>query len=122
MKHISVLIVEDSRYSADINVRQIKKAGYKVDFRIVASKAELQKELSEKKWDLILSDNSMPNFNALQALEVRNEVNRNIPFIIVSEHIADNEVKEAFLNGCSAYIPKANLAELSVIINKIFSF
>lgn len=122
MKNISVLIIEDSRYSADLNVRQIKKAGYKVDFCIVANKAKMQAVFSEKNWDLILSDNSMPNFNAAQALEVRNEVNRSIPFIIVSEQISENEVKMAFLNGCSAYIPKANLAELPVILNKIFSF
>jgi hypothetical protein len=64
----------------------------------------------------------MLNFSAAQALEVRNEVNRNIPFIIVSEQITNNEVETAFKNGCTAYVPKANLTELSVTIKKIFSF
>ena len=120
MKNISVLIVEDSKYWADLNVRQFKKSGYEVDFRIVANRLKMQAELSGKKWDLILADNSMPDFNAAQALEVRNEAVRRIPFIIVSEQITVNEIKTAFQNGCTAYIPKENLAELAFVINRLF--
>lgn len=115
MAHISVLIVEDSMYAADLNVREIKKAGFTVDYeRVVNGKGMLQ-ALQKSKWDIILSDNSMPNFDALKALEVRNMVDSNIPFIIVSEYVSEEDLIRARENGCNEYITKENLSELREI-------
>lgn len=116
MGNISVLIVEDSMYAADLNVREIRKAGFTVTYkRVVNGKAMLQ-ALKESKWDIVLSDNSMPNFDALKALEIRNIFDRNIPFIIVSEYVSDEDIIRAMDSGCNAYITKENLTELREIM------
>ena len=112
MRHISVLIVEDSVYSADLDVREIKKAGFTVDYYRVISGKSMLEALQENKCDIILSDNSLPNFDALQALEIRNKFNRSIPFIIVSEYVSDEDMIRALNNGCNGYITKENLIEL----------
>lgn len=119
MKEISVLIIEDSIYSADLNVRELKKAGFTVRHKMVFGGQPTQNALKEGKWDLIISDNSMPNFNALKALEIRNCANRNIPFIIVSEDICQREIDRAFEEGCTAYIAKENLTELRKVATDI---
>lgn len=112
MKEISVLIVEDSIYSADLNVRELKKAGFTVSHKMVSGGQPMQNALKEDKWDLIISDNSMPNFNALKALEIRNCENKNIPFVIASEDICQRDINKAFEEGCTAYVTKENLTEL----------
>lgn len=112
MIKISVLVVEDSFYSADLNIRELKKGGYIVHYQMVSSAQSMQSALKESKWDLIISDNSMPNFSALKALEIRNCVDRNILFIIVSEDICQQDINKAFEEGCTAYIEKENLTEL----------
>lgn len=117
--NISVLIVEDSRYAADLNVREIRKTGFTVDYkRVIDGKAMLQ-ALQERKWDIILSDNSIPNFDAFKALEIRNTFNKNIPFFIVSEYVSEEDIIRAMDSGCIAYITKENLTELREIM-KIF--
>jgi two-component system sensor histidine kinase UhpB len=112
MNEISVLIVEDSFYSADLNVRELKKAGFTIRHQLVSSGQSMQNALKEGKWDLIISDNSMPNFSTLKALEIRNCVDTNVPFIIVSEDICQRDIDRAFEEGCTAYFAKENLTEL----------
>jgi len=112
MIKISVLVVEDSFYSADLNIRELKKAGYTVHYQMVSSEQSMKKALKESKWDLIVSDNSMPNFSALKALEVRNCMGMNIPFIIVSEDISQHDIDKSFEEGCCAYIAKEDLTDL----------
>jgi CheY-like chemotaxis protein len=116
MTEISVLVVEDSFYSADLNVRELKKADFTVRrYQMVSSGQSLRQALEDGKWDLILSDHSMPNFSALKALEIRNRESRDIPFIIVSEDISRKEIEDALKDGCTAYVSKENLIELRTI-------
>ncbi len=119
MTKISVLVVEDSFYSADLNIRELKKSGYTVHSQLVSSEQSMKKALKESKWDLILSDNSMPNFSALKALEVRNYTDRNIPFIIVSEDISQHDIDKAFEEGCAAYLAKEDLTELREVVTDV---
>ncbi|MDP4146858.1 MAG: response regulator [Bacillota bacterium] len=116
---LNVLIVEDSLFSADIDVREIKKAGFDVDYLIVSSCESMAAALKEKKWDVIISENSMPNFNASMALAVRNKIMPKIPFIIVSEDITDEEVYKALEEGCSAFLRKERLEELRKLVRNI---
>jgi len=75
----------------------------------------------EEKWDIILSDNIMPGFSALSALEVRNELCGKTPFVIVSEDISREELKTAFEKGCDSYISKDRISELPALVLQILS-
>lgn len=119
MKQINVLLVEDSIYSADLNVRELKRAGFLVAHQVVASRGAMERALMDKSWHLILSDNSMPGFNALEALELRNQHGKEIPFVIVSEDIAEMDVEMAKGKGCNAYISKEYLHLLGQHIKQI---
>ena len=119
MPDLSVLVVEDSVYSADLNIRELKKAGYTVHGRIVSNRQSLEAALNESKWDLIISDNSMPDFSALKALQIRNDADRSIPFIIVSEDIRRSDIDKAFEWGCSAFVAKEKLTELRKIVIEV---
>lgn len=121
MTEISVLIVEDSIYSADLNVRELKKAGFTVHHQMVSGGPSMQKALAARKWDLIITDNSMPNFSALKALEIRNRADRSIPLIIVSEDISRKEIEQAFAEDCTAYVPKEQLTDLRKVAADILN-
>jgi two-component system sensor histidine kinase UhpB len=119
MMKLNVLIVEDSFYSADLNIRELKKAGFDVRHQVVASKRAMQKALEEAPWDIILSDNSMPGFDALQAIETRNIYAAETPFAIVSEDISEIDIRRAKALGCSDYISKASLSVLGQKVKEI---
>ena len=121
MKEISVLIVEDSIYSADLNIREIKKAGYDVCYQIISNGQSMKNSIQKCKWDLFISDNSMPNFSALEALKIRNQMNRKIPFIIVSEDISTSDIDKAFQEDCSAFVAKEKLTELRKVVVEVLA-
>lgn len=119
MKHVYTLIVEDSIYSADLNVRELKRAGFAVEYKVVASRSALRDAIRDKQWDIILSDHNMPGFDSLQALEVINQMGCSTPFIIVSEDISDKELKKALEQGCIDCVRKEHLHTLGKRVSEI---
>jgi CheY-like chemotaxis protein len=116
---LAVVIVEDSLFFADLMLRILKRNGMSVESRVVSTKAGLQDVLNGNRWDIILSDNVMPEFNALGALKVRNVICGDTPFMIVSEDISQKELTEAFEKGCSFFLPKDRISELPEVIGRV---
>ncbi len=119
MQDIKVLIVEEFKYIADLNVLELKRGGFRVDSLFVSSEESMIHALEQKNWDIILSDNSTPHFNAIQALFTRNKISPQTPFIIVSEDVSPESIKFAMKNGCCAYLLKENLHQLAILVRNI---
>ena len=81
---LRVLIIEDSEDDTLLLLRELKRSGYEVEFERVDTAQAMRSVLNQKTWDLILSDYSMPDFNAPKALELLKASGLDLPFIIVS--------------------------------------
>ena len=121
MKNIRVLIIEEFKYIADLNVLELKRGGFVVDSQHVYSEDAMRNALNENEFDIILSDNSTPHFNAIQALFIRNELSPKTPFIIVSEDVSPENIKLAMKNRCCAYLLKENLHQLAILVRNIIA-
>lgn len=117
-KSIRLLIIEDSEDDAELLVRKIAKSGYKIKYTRVESEKEMKSALQQEVWDLIISDYSLPNFTGLSAINLINQLNIDIPFIIVSGAIGEDIAVEAMKAGAHDYIMKDNLARLSPAIER----
>ena len=120
IKKYDVLIVEDSIYAADLNIRQLRRAGFTVEYQIVEDGKGMGEAL-QKHWDLILSDHSLPGFSALKALELRNKIAAETPFLIVTEQITEQDMNTAWSQGCTGCVLKAELHQLRDWIFKLWS-
>lgn len=117
-KSIRLLIIEDSEDDAELLVRKVEKSGYKITYSRVESEKEMKSALQQEAWDLIISDYSLPNFTELSAINLINQLNIDIPFIIVSGAIGEDIAVEAMKAGAHDYIMKDNLARLSPAIER----
>lgn len=117
-KDIRVIIIEDSKASLNYEVAQLKKSGFNVNYQQVENAEELRKALNCGTWDIILSDHVMPNFSSIEALQILNETNLDIPFIIVSGQIGEEVAVEAMRAGCRDYIMKDKLARLGPAVQR----
>ena len=117
-KSIRLLIIEDSEDDAELLVRKVTKSGYKIKYTRVESEKEMKSALQQEVWDLIISDYSLPNFTGLSAINLINQLNIDIPFIIVSGAIGEDIAVEAMKAGAHDYIMKDNLARLSPAIER----
>lgn len=115
---IRILLVDDNAGDAELITREIKKAGYSVNWIRVESEPEMREALRRSEWDLIISDYSMPGFGGEHALDIIKELGLDIPFILISgtvgEEIAVNIVKK----GASDYLMKDKLARLGSVVER----
>lgn len=109
---LRVLIVEDSEFDAQMIVSILRKGGYEVTSERVETEAALKAALESKRWDVILADYNLPEFNALAALKVLQESGLDLPFIIVSGGIGEDIAVSTMKSGAHDYLMKGNLHRL----------
>ena len=111
-KHLRILIVEDSEDDALLILRELKKAGYTVEYQRVDNARDMVAALQTKNWHLVLSDYTMPHFSGPDALKTLQNSGQDIPFIIISGKIGEETAIETMLSGADDYIMKSNLKRL----------
>ena len=115
---LHVLIVEDSDRDLDLIIRELRHAGYSLQFERVQTGEDMAAALRIQPWDLVISDHSLPQFSASGALEVLQETGLDIPFIIVSGKIGEERAVDLMKAGACDYVSKLNLARLIPVIER----
>lgn len=116
---LNILIVEDNPDDAELVILELRRRGFEFEYKIVETEADFLTGLSGGKWDTIICDYSMPSFDALRALEIlRNEMELDIPFILVSGTVGEEVAVEAMRNGADDYVMKDNLKRLGVAVER----
>jgi PAS domain S-box-containing protein/putative nucleotidyltransferase with HDIG domain len=116
--HLRVLIVEDSEDDTLLLVRKLQHEGYDVVFERVETAEAMKAALEREKWDIILSDYSMPHFSGTAALSLLKEKGLDIPFIIVTGTLRDVQAVAAMKAGAHDYIMKDNLTRLPAAVER----
>jgi PAS domain S-box-containing protein len=109
---LKVLIVEDSVNDTFFVVRELQRGGFQVGFERVETQAAMQAALDAERWDLVISDYSMPQFNGTAALMLFQQRAADIPFIIVSGAIGEDRAIELLKAGAHDCVMKDNLTRL----------
>ena len=86
----------------------------KIDFEkmLVDNKADYVSALKSYTPQMIISDYSMPQFDGLSALLIKNEEGLSIPFILVTGSINEDIAVEVMKAGADDYVIKQNLSRL----------
>jgi PAS domain S-box-containing protein len=117
-KILRTLIVEDSEDDALLLLRELRRGGYEIEFERVDTAAAMKAALDSHSWDIILSDYAMPQFSAAQALAVVKERETDLPFLIVSGTIGEENAIAALLAGAQDFISKDHMARLIPAIER----
>lgn len=115
---LQVLFVEDSEDDAALVVRQLRQAGYILNWERVDTAPAMATALRAQVWDLIVCDFSMPQFDAWGALEVLRQSGLDLPFVIVSGTIGEDTAVQAMKGGAHDYLLKGNLTRLPAAVER----
>jgi diguanylate cyclase (GGDEF)-like protein/PAS domain S-box-containing protein len=115
---IRVLLVEDVATEAELEVRELRRAGLAVTHKVVDTEARFVEALHAFAPDIILSDFSMPHFDGMSALRIARERAPDIPFIFVSGTIGEEYAIRALKNGAIDYVLKTNLVRLPAAVER----
>ena len=106
---LKILILEDNQSDADLLQRELKKSGLIYTSQIVQTRVEFENGLENFKPDLILADYSLPSFDGSAAFIIKQNTYPDIPFIIVSGVIGEENAVELIKNGITDYALKDKL-------------
>lgn len=112
-----LLILEDSPLDADLMVETLHSFGLDPTWTRVDKETDYLFSLDSCP-DLILSDFSMPQFDARRALHLLKERALDIPFIVVSGCIGEDVAVQCMKDGASDYLLKDRLARLGPSVSQ----
>lgn len=117
-KPLNILIVEDSLDDVELLKLELKNHNFQFNSDLVQSEEKFREELGRGVWDLIICDYSMPSFDAMKALKIKQDQQNDIPFILVSGTVGEELAVDAMINGADDYVMKDNLRRLTVAIER----
>ena len=118
LKPLKVLFVEDSPPDAEIIAHRLTQQGFEPSFERVADASGLTDALSRTKWDVIICDYSLPGFSGAEALKIYKRSGLDVPFIVVSGRVGEEEAVEMMRAGAHDYVMKLHLDRLGAAIER----
>lgn len=113
---LKILILEDDPFDAEIIQRLLRKEPWNMELTLVTTRNDYETALGRFHPDLILADNSLPQFDAGEALQFARQQSLYIPFIMVTGTVSEEYAVEMIKAGADDYILKDRLTRLPAAI------
>jgi two-component system sensor histidine kinase UhpB len=109
---IKILILEHDANDIGLLLHELKKAEMNFIHKVADDKENIEKYLEEFVPDIVLSDYAFPAFNAMEAYELKKRISPEIPFILVSGAVGEENAVELIKQGVTDYVIKDKLFTL----------
>ena len=117
-KPLRVLLVEDSDRDAELVLHALRAGGFEPDATRIESASAMRDALFAGRWDVVISDFSLPAFSGLAALEVLHRTGLDLPFILVSGTVGEEDAVSAMRAGAHDYVMKDRLQRLAAAVER----
>ncbi len=115
---MNILLVEDVGSDAELVERELVRAGLHFHARRVESRDDFLRELTDSPPDVILADYSLPQFSALEALQLLRESESITPLLLVTGSNSEEVAVQCMQEGAEDYILKSSLKRLPTAVEK----
>src|SRR5207302_471128 len=115
---LRVLIVEDSASDAELMVRALRQGGFEIVQERVQTADAMRAAMARHPWVVVLSDYSLPHFDAPAALAVVRATAPDVPFIVVSGSVGEDTAVAVMQAGAADYIMKDRLQRLDPAVTR----
>jgi two-component sensor histidine kinase/CheY-like chemotaxis protein len=114
---LRVLILEDTAADADFMLHELRRAGFRTEWRRVDTATDF---LAQLDWSphLILADYRLPQFDALRALHLLQERALDVPFIVVTGSLSEEVAVDCMKQGATDYLLKDRLTRLGPAVKR----
>ncbi|MDX1937156.1 MAG: PAS domain S-box protein [Flavihumibacter sp.] len=115
---LEVLFIEDAATDVALMVRELERTDFTLQYAIADDEISLRTALAQKKYHVIIADYNIPGFSGSVALSIAQTVCPEVPFILVSGTIGEENAVNMMRNGAHDYIMKNNLAKLPSVVKR----
>lgn len=110
-KSIRILLLEDSAFDAELVIRELRKGGLSFVWHRVQTREEYRSALKTFLPDIILVDYQLPDFDGGQAIVMARETCPDVPAIVVTGAVGEDNAVELFKKGATDFVLKDRMAE-----------
>ncbi|MCG8569442.1 MAG: ATP-binding protein [Spirochaetes bacterium] len=115
-EQISILLLVKKNSLEKEILNQLKTLIIPYQYRIISRLTDVEIALIQEKWDVILADDNLTEFNAFDSLDFLTKINKDIPLIIISDRNDEEYAVEAMKRGASDYFNQNNIVKLAPAI------
>ncbi|MEO9805098.1 MAG: PAS domain-containing protein [Reichenbachiella sp.] len=113
---LNILILEDVEEDAELALYELKRAGFLYEYHRVDNLKDFKFKLFDFLPHVVLSDYNLPACSAIDAFNLVKEIN--LPFIIVSGIIGEENAVEALKLGVTDLVSKDSLSRLPIVVER----
>ena len=114
---LRALIIDNSPDDAKIVEHELRKE-FTLECMRVDNAAAMRMALEEKSWDVVISAFVIPLFSGLEALKILQEKGLDVPSIMMSGKMGEEEAVVSMKSGAHDYLRKDNLSRLIPAIKR----
>ena len=110
---VLILYLEDNPRDAELVRDKLQQTtGIACELQVASDRAEYEVALAQTRFDLILSDYGLPNYDGMAALAWVRAKQPDVPFILVSGTLGEEQAVDCVLRGATDYVLKQRLDRL----------
>lgn len=113
---LKLLIVEDMTEDLELMAIALESGGVNFTFDTAQTATECRRLLQTNKYDAVLSDYRLPGFNGLEVLKLMQELEQDIPFILVTGSLGEEAAVECIKAGMTDFVLKGRLFRLPTVL------
>jgi two-component system, cell cycle sensor histidine kinase and response regulator CckA len=107
-----VLHLEDDARDRELIRHALAEGGSPWEFIYATNRREYESAIERGRFDLILSDFTIPDFDGVAALKLARRLQPGVPFVFVSGTIGEERAVETLRHGATDYVLKTRLERL----------
>lgn len=115
---LRILLLEDRAADAMLEIRHLEKEGLQFVAKHVQSENEFLAQLHAFTPDIILADYALPSYTGLAALAATRRAGLEVPFILVSGTLAEDQAVDALHQGATDFVVKDRLSRLGPAVSR----
>ena len=115
-RFLKILLLDDSVENIYLIERELKREELHCTIISVANKIDFISAMLDFDPDVVLSDNFLLEFNAIEALSLSRVLNGKIPFILLNGGVGEDSTRKFLELGGDGYLAKDALADLAKVI------
>jgi signal transduction histidine kinase len=110
---LRVFFLEDNLDDIELELYELKRAGYCVEHDTARNKKEFLEKLSSLRADIMLADYSLPDITGFEAIKIIKQRNVDIPVVLITGEGNEQAAVDSLRLGAVDYIIKRNISGLS---------
>src|SRR5262249_23549360 len=114
---VKVLLLEDIESDARFMVAELRAAGFQPHWRLARTEEEFIAALDALP-DVVLADYTLPQYDAIRAVQLLRERKLDVPVVIVSGTIGEEAATRCLREGATDYILKDRMKRLGHAVTR----